>query len=79
MIFPDPPHVVQVDCILNGPVCITTYISAQVLASGYFPMISHTIYGVRLTMPEPRQRLHVSGLVPGGTPLPPKHVERKAE
>lgn len=28
-----------------------------------------------LTMPEPLQRLQVSGLVPGGTPVPPKNEQ----
>lgn len=30
-----------------------------------------------LTTPEPLQRLQVSGLVPGGTPVPPKRETRK--
>lgn len=32
-----------------------------------------------LTTPEPLQRLQVSGLVPGGTPLPPKRETREEE
>lgn len=31
----------------------------------------------KLTIPAPLQRLHVSGLVPGGTPVPPKINHRK--
>lgn len=30
---------------------------------------------VKLTMPDPLQRLHDSGLVPGGTPLPPTKIQ----
>lgn len=29
-----------------------------------------------LTIPEPLQGLHVSGLVPGGTPVPPKRIKK---
>lgn len=30
---------------------------------------------VKLTMPDPLQRLHDSGRVPGGTPLPPTKIQ----
>lgn len=32
-----------------------------------------------LTTPDPLQRLQVSGLVPGGTPLPPAIVKQEKE
>lgn len=43
------------------------------------PEVINEISKQVLTTPEPLQRLQVSGLVPGGTPVPPKRETREGE